>query len=113
MEFEDMINKVHCIENFGLKLVLNVVGRNSIRKIGKRTLSSDPKNTIEQLSKIGKISDFGIDIEQDLIEEITGKPKDDLKEFFTENLVTGKIAFTVSKKVNIDNIDNLLKTCFE
>lgn len=108
-----MINKVHCIENFGLKLVLNVVGRNSIRKIGKRTLSSDPKNTIEQLSKIGKISDFGIDIEQDLIEEITGKPKDDLKEFFTENLVTGKIAFTVSKKVNIDNIDNLLKTCFE
>ena len=61
-----MIDKINCVEDFGLKLVLNIVDRNSIRKIGKRTLSSDPKNTIEQLSKIGEISDFGIDIEQDL-----------------------------------------------
>lgn len=108
-----MINKINCVEDFGLKLVLNIVDRNSIRKIGKRTLSSEPKNTIEQLSKIGEISDFGIDIEQDLVEEITGKPKDNLKDIFSESLVTGKIAFTISKKVNIENIDEFLKICFE
>ena len=108
-----MINKINCVEDFGLKLVLNIVDRNSIRKIGKRTLSSEPKNTIEQLSKIGEISDFGIDIEQDLVEEITGKPKENLKDIFSKSLVTGKMAFTISKKVNIENIDDFLKTCFE
>lgn len=106
-----MIDKMYCVDNFGLKLLLNIVDRNSIRKIGKRTLSSDPKNTTEQLSKIGSISDFGIDIEQDLIEEITGKPKHQDK--FGDNFVTGKIAFTISAKVNMNNIDDFLKTCYE
>lgn len=108
-----MIDKISCVEDFGLKLVLNVVDRNSIRKIGKRTLSSEPKNTIEQLSKIGKISDFGIDIEQDLVEEITGKPKVSLETEFGKSLVTGKMAFTISTKVNIENIDDFLSKFHE
>ncbi len=105
-----MIRKYYCVDDFGLKTVLNLVDRNNIRKIGKRTLSSEPKNTIEQLSKIGNISDFGIDIEQDLIEEITGKPNDI---YFGENLVTGKVAFTASVKVNSDNVNEFLGKCFE
>lgn len=105
-----MLNKELCVDDFGLKTVLNLVERDSIRKIGKRTLSSEPKNTIEQLSKIGNISDFGIDIEQDLIEEITGKPKDD---YFGKSLVTGKIAFTASVKVNISNVDEFVQKCFD
>lgn len=105
-----MINKNHCVDDFGLKIVLNLVDRDSIRKIGKRTLSSEPKNTIEQLSKIGNISDFGVDIEQDLIEEITGKPNDD---FFGTNLVVGKMAFTASVKYNATNIEDFLNKCLE
>ena len=105
-----MIDKIYCEDDFGLKVVLNLVDRDSIRKIEKRTLSSEPKNTIEQLSKIGNISDFGIDIEQDLLEEITGKPNDI---YFGENLVTGKIAFSASVKFNISNIEEFLKKCYE
>ena len=105
-----MINKIYCEDDFGLKVVLNLVDRDSIRKIEKRTLSSEPKNTVEQLSKIGNISDFGIDIEQDLLEEITGKPNDS---YFGENLVTGKIAFSASVKFNISNIEEFLKKCYE
>ena len=105
-----MIEKLNCVDDFGLKIVLNVVDEKSIRKIGKRTLASDPKNTVEQLSKIGGVSDFGIDIEQDLIEEITGKPKEG--SYFGKNLVTGKVAFTVSAKVDISNVENFLTECF-
>ena len=108
-----MIDKAYCVDDFGLKLILNTVDRNSIRKIGKRTLSSDPKNTIEQLSKVGAISDFGIDIEQDLIEEITGKPKAALEEKFGKNLVTGKVAFTTTMRLDISDIEGFLKTCKE
>ncbi len=105
-----MIDKIYCEDDFGLKVVLNLVDRDSIRKIEKRTLSSEPKNTVEQLSKIGNISDFGIDIEQDLLEEITGKPNNI---YFGENLVTGKIAFSASVKFNIFNIEEFLKKCYE
>lgn len=103
-----MINKLYCEDDFGLKIVLNLVDK--IRKIEKRTLSSDPKNTIEQLSKIGDISDFGVDIEQDLVEEITGKP---INNYFGENLVTGKVAFTASIHVDINNVQEFFKKCFE
>lgn len=108
-----MFDKTFCVDDFGLKLIINLVDRNTIRKIGKRTLSSDPKNTIEQLSKIGSISDFGLDIEQDLVEEITGKPKSSLKEIFGENLVTGKVAFTVSVKLDVNDIEGFLRDCKE
>lgn len=103
-----MIEKLYCEDDFGLKIVLNLVDK--IRKIEKRTLSSDPRNTIEQLSKIGDISDFGIDIEQDLIEEITGKPTDS---YFGDSLVTGKVAFTASVRVDMDNVEDFLRKCFE
>jgi len=103
-----MFEKLYCEDDFGLKIVLNLVDK--IRKIEKRTLSSEPKNTIEQLSKIGEISDFGIDIEQDLLEEVTGKPKDN---YFGESLVTGKVAFSATVKINIGNIKEFLKKCFE
>lgn len=103
-----MIDKLYCEDDFGLKIVLNLVSK--IRKIEKRTLSSDPKNTIEQLSKIGDISDFGIDIEQDLIEEITGKPNDN---YFGDNLVIGKVALTASVRIDMDNVEKFLKRCFE
>lgn len=108
-----MIDKTKLVDNFGLKLVLNLVDRKSIRKISKRTLSSDPKNTIEQLSKIGNISDFSIDVEQDLVEEITGKPKEENIEIFGKNLITGRVAFSISKKVDIENIEDFLKKCIE
>jgi len=108
-----MIDKTQCVDDFGLKLVLNTVDRNSIRRIGKRTLSSDPKNTIEQLSKVGTISDFGIDIEQDLVEEITGKPKENLQDKFGKNLVNGKIAFTITLKIDVSKIEDFLIICKE
>ena len=100
-------------ENFGLKLILNIVDKNSIRKISKKTLSSEPKNTVEQLSRISSIMDFSVDIEQDLIEEITGIPKKDLQENFTDSLVVGKTAFTISKEINVESIEDFLNIVWE
>lgn len=104
----NMIEKIHCVDDFGLKVVLNLVDRENIRRISKRTLASEPKNTIEQLAKLGSLDDFGIDVEQDLIEEVVGKPKD----VFFGNVVIGKTAFTTTVDVNIQNIKFFLKKTF-
>ena len=55
-------------ERFGLKTALSIIDPDNLRKIDKKNMSVSPKNTSEQLTKTGVISDFGIDIEQDLIQ---------------------------------------------
>ena len=96
-------------ERFGLKVALNCVDENHLRRIDKKNMSSVPKDTSEQLSREGVAADFGIDIEQDLIQSITGKSKDD---DFGQS-ITGKDALSVSVKVDLLNLQDFLKKCFK
>lgn len=96
-------------ERFGLKTLLNIVDPNSLRSIDKQNMSTLSKHTREQMSRDGITSDFGIDIEQDLIRSITGKSKD--KKF--GKTLTGKDSLSLSPQVNITNIMSFLKTCYE
>ena len=72
-------------------------------------MSLIPKIASEQLTKDGTFADFGIDIEQDLIRSVTGKTKD---EKFGA-IVTGKDASHLSVEINLGNIRDFLKLCFE
>lgn len=96
-------------ERFGLKTTLNMVDANNLRRIDKKNMSSIPKDTSEQLSREGIATDFGIDIEQDLIQSITGKSK---KEVFGRS-ITGKDALSVSVKVNLFGIKEFLEICYQ
>ena len=57
----------------------------------------------------GAAADFGIDIEQDLIKSVTGKTKD---ERFGK-IITGKDSLNLSSGVNLSNIGEFLKLCYE
>lgn len=96
-------------ERFGLKVALNSVDEDHLRRIDKKNMTSVPKDTTEQLSKEGVAADFGIDIEQDLIQSITGKSKVD---DFGQS-VTGKDALSVSVKIDLLNVQEFLKKCFK
>jgi len=71
-------------------------------------MSVVPKLSKEQMTKDGTFADFGIDIEQDLIQGITGKTK---KENFGQT-VTVKDALSLSVKIDISSIKNFLKDCY-
>ncbi len=96
-------------ERFGLKVVLNIVDSGSLRRIDKKNMSSVPKDTSEQLSRAGVAADFGIDFEQDLIRSITGTTE--VEQF--GKTITGKDAINVSAKVDLSNIKDFLKECYE
>jgi uncharacterized protein (TIGR04141 family) len=96
-------------ERFGLKIVLNTVDPNNLRRIDKKNMYSVPKDTSEQLSREGVAADFGIDIEQDLIQSITGKSKEEI----FGKIITGKDALSVSVKVNIGGIKKFLESCYQ
>ena len=96
-------------ERFGLKVALNVIDSENVRSIDKQNMSVTPKFSKEQITKDGTFADFGIDIEQDLIQGITGKSKN---ESFGKT-VTGKDSLSVSVKVDHTDIKSFLETCYE
>lgn len=92
-------------ENFGLKVVLNAIDPEQVRSIDIQSLDAVPLNSRSQASVATNITDFGIDIEQDLIYAATGTPK-------IETLgkkIIGKDALKLSLPCNIEDIPNLLK----
>lgn len=96
-------------ERFGLKVVLNTVDPENLRRIDKKNLLHIPKDISEQLSRLGVTADFGIDYEQDLIRSVTGKSK---VEGFG-NTISGKDALSISDKVDYSNIKEFLITCYK
>lgn len=98
-----------CEERFGLKTLANIINPEKIRIIDKKNMSIVPKIATEQMTVIGSMSDFGVDIEQDLLQGMTGVP---ISEEFGKS-VTGKDALSLSVKINIRNIKDLLLLCYE
>ena len=96
-------------ERFGLKTALNVIDLENLRSIEKKNMSVTPKLSIEQMTKDGKFTDFGINIEQDLIQGITGKTLD--RDF--GRVITGKDALSLSGQINIENINSFLIKCYK
>ena len=64
-------------DDFGLKVVLNTITPNSLRRINKTNIGGNQKTSSEQLPLESDIDDFGFDIDRDLISTITGHSDDD------------------------------------
>lgn len=62
-------------ERFGLLVTLNSIGE-SVRSIDKHALDTFGRHTRVQASKEASPSEFGLDIERDLLRAITGTPTD-------------------------------------
>ena len=97
-------------QKFGLKIALNIVNPDHLRKIDKKNMTLRPKYTSEQLSQLGGIADFGIEIEQDLVRSVAGKVRTEHKEKFGAT-VTGQDALCVSSRVDTSNLEAFLKEC--
>jgi len=95
-------------EHFGLRAVLNAVDQKNIRVIDKTNLGALVKQTREQAGRSAETSEFGIDIEQDLIQGVTGLS---IKKGLGKT-ISGKDSLHVSVPNTFHDIDELLKMCF-
>src|SRR6476646_5106025 len=69
-----MLKDENVEEKFGLKVALNCIGEGSVRSIQKRSLDQILRLSQEQASRDATTSEFGFDIEQDLLGGVTGTP---------------------------------------
>lgn len=93
------------VERFGLITALNIMEAGGIRHMDKRTMSNNPRHSREQVSRASTITDFGLDIDQDLLQAISGQSSDHA----FGNIVTGKDALKVGADVNIATIIPFLR----
>jgi uncharacterized protein (TIGR04141 family) len=63
-------------ENFGLRATLNSIEPNSIRSIDRKSFDAIARHTREEASREGSIEQFGLNIDQDLLRAVVGRPTD-------------------------------------
>jgi uncharacterized protein (TIGR04141 family) len=63
-------------EDFGLKVTLNCVDPNKVHSIDRTTLDTISRHSQVQASHLAPIGEFGLDVEQDILQAVTGEPTD-------------------------------------
>lgn len=106
---KNMLNDDVIEENFGLKIVLNTVEKNKLRRISKVDIGKNYKQSQEQMPKESNILEFGFDFNRDLVKYVTAKSED---EEFGKAIITGGDLFSLTIDKNIENIDNFLIYCY-
>ena len=96
-------------EQFGLRIVLNTIKQNELRKISKTSVGTNQKQSDEQLPKNSDISEFGFDINRDLMKNVSGKSED---EVFEKSMLTGGDIFSLTVSRDISNLDEFLEYCY-
>jgi len=91
-------------EDFGLKVTLNCVDTERVRSVDRVKLDAIAQHSQIQASREASIGDFGLDVEQDLLRAVTGKP---LKSQLGLRL-TGKDSLHVHANVDLNEITDLL-----
>jgi uncharacterized protein (TIGR04141 family) len=94
-----------CEERFGLRVTLNSVDPDELRAVDVSTLESNPFHAKRQASRAAPLGEFGLDLDQDILRAVTGKPKD--PERGTQ--MTGIDSLSVRVRVDLGSLKSLLK----
>jgi len=94
-----MIEKDTIEENFGFRTTLNLVNPKALKSINKKNMALVQKNSRENIGKEGVFSDFGIDVDQDLVQSLVGRVKDRM----FGNMATGRDSLHLTTDVNMNN----------
>ncbi len=95
--------------NFGLRVTLNSIDDSSIRSIDRKSFDAIARHTREEASRAGSIEQFGLNVEEDILRAVVGKPED---EALARNMA-GMDALTASIAMELadlpDQLDRYLK----
>jgi uncharacterized protein (TIGR04141 family) len=92
-------------DRFGLKVTLNAVDPAQIRSVDRETLDSPAPHSQIQARVAANISEFGLDVDQDLLRAVTGIPRDKT----LGKRLTGKDALRTTGPFTLDAIPVLLR----
>jgi uncharacterized protein (TIGR04141 family) len=100
-----LLNPSSYEENCGLKITLNAVDPDKIRSIDRVTFDAVAPHSQVQATRETSIGEFGLDVEQDLLREVTGTPRDATLAI----RLTGKDSLHISVRTSLRELPELLR----
>ncbi len=97
-------------ERFGLKVLLNIISPDSLRKINMSNIGGNQKNSSIQMPTKSGISDFSFDFDRDLLTNITAIT--DI-EGYAQGSVTGNDSLYITAECDLSNIEEFLLKTYE
>lgn len=98
-------------ENFGLRIALNTIDAEKLRSIDCEHLDRITRQERSQTNIETALPNFGIDIEQDLIKAVTGKPNNETllgKRLYGKDILKINISFSLEKIMPfLEKLENL------
>lgn len=91
-------------DGFGLKVTLNAVPPGNIRAIDRSSFDAFAHQTRTQGLRPGELEQFGLDMEQDILRAVVGKPRNDT----LGERMYGKDALIFHVRANLSEIPDLL-----
>ena len=99
-----------CVEEkFGLRVALNSIGGDKLQVVDRQRLGALPRQTRDQVSRMGTVDAFGLDIEQDVIRSLSGQPVDES----LGSRLTGADGLRVSARITLENLPEYLESVLE
>jgi len=92
---------------FGLKVVLNAVPPGSIKSIDRTSFDAFAHQTRTQGIRSGDLEEFGLDMEQDILRAVTGKPEDEA----LGDKLSGKDTLVFNARVDVPGLPDFLAKC--
>ena len=96
-------------EDFGLKVTLNSVDPTKLRSVDRMSFDAIGQHSRIQASREADIREFGLDLEQDMLRAVSGKPSDPT----LGGHLTGRDALQVSITIDIKDLPELLARYYE
>src|SRR5262249_6885178 len=96
-------------EDFGLKVTLNCVDPTKVHSIDRTTLDTISRHSQVQASHLAPIGEFGLDVEQDILQAVTGEPNDPS----LGKKLSGKDSLHVSVQTEFRDLPSLLERYLE
>jgi len=90
--------------DFGLKVTLNAVPPGNIKAIDRTSFDAFAHQTRTQGIRSGALEEFGLDMEQDILRAVTGKPKDES----LGDKLAGNDALVFNARVDVPGLPDFL-----
>ena len=96
-------------ERFGLRVTLNSVDPKKLRAVDVATLETNPFHGKRQASRAASLGELGLDLDQDILRAVTGKPIDE----DSGTQMAGIDSLSVRVRVDLASLRKLLKRYLE
>ena len=90
-------------DNFGLKVALNNINADKIRSVDIKNLDTVVRHSKVQTSQAGTVDDFGLNIDRDILNAVTGLSNDEV----LGKQVSGAVSLHISIPVKVDDLPEL------